>query len=133
MSCGSSQPRLLGLPSQDWAAAASRVPQKVPCALRGSSGRLPGGLWLFGCKSTRVPWQPLEGTHLAQATGATFKVTVTQCGCALMGSKTESRGASGGHGEKCAGIGVMPGLGWSGSQGTSVGSGGHGAAFLWTT
>lgn len=48
MSCGSSQPGLLGLPSQDWAAAASRVPQKVPCALRGISGRLPGGLWLFG-------------------------------------------------------------------------------------
>lgn len=72
------------------------------------------------------------GPELAQAAGAAFKVMVIQCGWALTGSKTESRGASGGHGERYAGIGVVPGLGWLGPQVSSVGSGGPGAAFLWT-
>lgn len=72
------------------------------------------------------------GPELAQAAGAAFKVMVIQCGWALTGSKTESRGASGGHGERYAGIGVVPGLGWLGPQVSSVGSGDPGAAFLWT-
>lgn len=66
------------------------------------------------------------GAELAQAAGAACRVTVIQCGWTLKGSKTESRGASG------ASIGVVPGLGCSGPQGSFVGSGGHGAAFLWS-
>lgn len=89
----------------------------MPLGVSAAACQVDSGCLAFGCKSTRVPWQPLEGTDLAQAAGATVKVTVIQCGCALMGSKTESRGASGGHGERCAGIGVVPGLGWSGSKG----------------
>lgn len=71
-------------------------------------------------------------TKLAQAAEATFKVTVTQCVWAVMGCRTEPGDASGGHRERCLDIGRVPGLSRVGPQGLSVGSGGHGTAFLWT-
>lgn len=61
MSCGSlSSPDLLGLPSQDSSSCLYSPPGAMPLGAAVATCQVDSGGLAFACKSTRVPWQPLD-------------------------------------------------------------------------